>query len=438
MDIDGEFDDLLLDSPYADRNPVKGGEINYKKDIWIKYVMFTVLVIVIIYLIGRLFYRVRIQGEDYNQRQTHNYFNNLHGDAFDNDAKQAIAYGEAIDTPRAIDHFRIGTTYLIAANNPKRAHQHFRQALDQIIQGQVEMKEVPFLLDRIDDYKNHFVNFPEIEELPIQLAMIAHFEAKQNLMDRVAKEKPNISKDDPEFTQKMILAQQNWESDAQNVHDTAVYGELAEQFQKVRSENGRIPNISNKTYREAMQWLKIRYQDDPEKEEKIRQVETYLNNNYKLSHINATEQDLVTTVWQRAYDPENKEHFNEIRDAIGDAVLDCVEGEHVVCADGRSSKIWQSLAKLDKDPSIGILKSKQMIRNEIYERSAKIVDEYIGSNGSASTELKDSYNRDENSEQVKELKECIKGQIDSLANQYKGLLPDEQLQLAIEECKAVV
>ena len=72
------------------------------------------------------------------------------------------------------------------------------------------------------------------------------------------------------------------------------------------------------------------------------------------------------------------------------------------------------------------------------EKSAKIVDEYIGNSGTASTELKDAYNRDDNTEQVKELKECIKSQIDALAPQYKGLLPDDQITLALEECKAVV
>lgn len=444
ISTDLEYNDLLDSSPYYEMNiksNVKtGGDVKFKNmdNIWLKYAIITITVILIIYLIMRLFYKIKIQGEDYNQRQAHHYFNNLHGDTFDDDAKQAIKYGESIDTPRAIDHFRLGTTYLITANNPRRAHQHFRQALDQIIQGEVEIKEVPFLLDRIDDYKNHFVNFPEIEELPIQMAMMAHFEAKQNLLKQVEKKKPEISKDDPEFTQKVLLAQQNWESDAQNVHDTAIYGELVQQFQKVRSENNRIPNISTKTYADAMRWLKIRYQNEPDKLNKVRDVEKMLNNNYKLSQLNATEQDLVTTIWQRAYDPENKDRFNEIREAFGDAITDCVEGGHVVCLDGRSSKIWQALAKLDKDPQIGILKTKQMLRNEIYEKSAKIVDEYIGNSGTASTELKDAYNRDDNTEQVNELRECIKGQIDSLAVQYKGLLPDEQIKLALEECKAVV
>ena len=385
-----------------------------------------------------MFKNLKINGGNYYQKKTQTYYNNLHGDAYDNDAKQAIRYGEAIDHPTAMDHYRIGTTYLIAANNPKRAHQHFRQALNQIVNGLVEIKEAPFIIDRIDDYKNFFVDFPDIDELPIQQAMLAQFENKQNMLNTVIREKQSVAKGDPDFTQKMLLTQQIWESDSQNVHDTAIYTELKDQYYKVRSSNLKIPNIQLKSYRDCIQWLELRYKNDDVKSAKIYQVKQFLNKNYPISGVNATEQDLLTAVWQRAYDPENKDNFDDIREAIGDAIMDCVEGSHVVCLSGRTAKIWQALATLDKDPNIGVLKSKQQLRNEIYERSAKIVNDYIGYNGSASSELKKAYNEDEQSEQVKELKECIVKQIDKLKDEYTDLLPINQLNEILSECKAVI
>lgn len=416
-----------------------GGDISFKTSDLAKYIIITVLIIIAIYLIAKIFYSLKIQGEDYNQRKAHYYFDNLHGEAFDEDAKQALAYGEAIENPRAIDHYRLGTTYLVAANNPRQAHRHFLRALEQVIGGEVDMKEAPFIIDRIDDYKDYFVNFPDIEELPIQQAMMAQFEQQQTMIKQIERKKAEIKEDDPDFTQKILLSRQDWQSDSQNVHDSAIYAELSKQLLQVRDENARIPNLQSKDYADVANWLKIRYKDDPESDAKIQKVLTFLNNNYPVTGIpNISEQDILTTVWRRAYDPENKEHFNDLRESIGDAVMDCVEGGSVVCMSGRSSKIWQALARLDKDPEVGVLKSKQALRNEIYELSAKVVDDYVGSNGTASDALKEAYRNGENTEQVKELTECMKKQIAELAPKYQGLLPQDQLDLTIQECQASV
>ena len=105
---------------------------------------------------------------------------------------------------------------------------------------------------------------------------------------------------------------------------------------------------------------------------------------------------------------------------------------------GRTSKVWQALATLDKDPNIGVLKSKQALRNEIYERSAKIVDNHVGVNGTASDTLKESYQNGENTEQVNELIECMKKQVYDMKADYEGLLPAEQLELTIAECIAAI
>lgn len=416
----------------------QGGDIKLNTSSF-KYIILTVLVIFIVYLLYRIYRNLRYDGEDYNQRQMHHYFDNLHGETFDEDAKQAIAFGEAIEEPRAIDHYRLGTVYLVNANNPKQAHIHFDRALRQIIEGLVDTREAPYILDRIDDFKDHFFDFPDIEELPLQHAMLAYYEQQTNQLKEVVKEKKEIANDDPEFTQKMLLSRQSWNSDSQNVHDAAIYETLKDQFIKIRTENTKIPNVQLHGYDEAVQWLKLRYHNEPDKKKSVDKVIHVLNNNYPVGSIaNTKEKDILTTVWQRTYDAANAASANDMREALADAVLDCVEGGHVVCMSGRTSKIWQALAKLDKDEKVGILKSKQLIRNEIFERAAKVVDDYVGITGSASDILKKSYNDGDNSEQVKELTETIKGQIDKISDDYIKLLPIDQLNMTITECKAAV
>jgi adenine-specific DNA methylase len=104
---------------------------------------------------------------------------------------------------------------------------------------------------------------------------------------------------------------------------------------------------------------------------------------------------------------------------------------------GRTKKIWQSIALLDTNPEIGVFKSKQIIRNEIYQKCAKIVDSYLGNAGSVSDNLKQAYYNDENTEQVNELKETIKKDIDLLIDSYANLLPKE-IEIIKNECKNII
>jgi len=403
----------------------------------IKILTWLIIIVLTIYLIYKLYKGIVVAINNYYKKQSKLYFNNVHGDKFDQEAKNAIRYGEQITEPNALDHYRLGAVYLVNARNIERAHQHFNQALDQIRQGRVDPIDIPFILDRIDDYKDEFVDYPDVEDLPIQDALLAYYNTMHHSINNQRNKK--INKDDPEYTQKTLLAKQQWHSDSQNVHDSSIHNDLKHQYQQVRNENAKVSDLQLKTYSDCCNWLKMRYQNDPVAYEKINKTLSYLDNNYPISFMpDAHEQDILTTVWQRIHHPDNKKSFNQLRDALGEAVQDCVEGDHVVCLSGRLPKVWQSLSLLDKNPEIGVLNTKQALRNEIYELSAKIVDDYVGENGSASDELKTAYNNNENTEQVKELTDCMRKQIDQLRDKYQERLPDTQLNLIIEECKSIV
>ncbi len=424
---------------------IEGGDINTKEmvlgSIQIRYVIMGLVIVLFIYLVYRIGRNIPLFGETYNQRQVRKYFNEISGEAFDDAAKNAIQYGEEIKNPRAIDHYRIGVVQLFNAKQPQEAHQHFRRALEQIIDGTVDVNDGGFILDRIDDFKDHFVDFVDIDELPLQRAMYTHLNQIHDEVERYnnIKRETKINEDDPEFIQKTILARQHWVSDSQNVHDSSIFNELNGQIAQARNENVVIPNIELHTYRELCDWLKMKYENDPDKLEKVHKVLRFTNENYPIGAINnVTEQDLLQTLWQRSYHPENKSNANVIRESIADNIVDCVEGKNVVCITGRASKLWSSLAHRDFNPDMGILQTRQSIRNEIYERCAKIVDDYIGKNGSASEDLKDSYNRGENTEQVDEIIECIRNDMDNIKSDYVGKLESHQLNSIIEECKNIV
>ena len=440
LSTSGGFDET---QPIPDNNGdegIFGGDISYKNSTTMRWILVSLVVVLCIYLIYNIYcdWSNRLPGT-HNQRKTHEHFNNLHGDTFDDAARQTIKFGEQIAEPNAIDHYRLGTVYLVNANDHHRAHEHFTQALNQVINGTVNVQDTPFLLDRIDDYKDEFLNFPDIHELPLQEALMAHFDAAQDVIRNVQTQKPQIATDDPDFTQKVMQSRQVWQSDSQNVHDSAVGSTIKEQFMYIRNSNAKNSNLHTKTYANMCDWLKMTYEEDIPKYEKLMMVFGFFNHNYPVGAIpDAHEQDLLTAIWKRAYDPRNSNRFNQIRESIADSILDCVEGGHVVCMAGRNAKVWQALAHLDFEPGIGIIKNKQILRNEIYERSAKIVDDHVGSAGMASKALKDSYRASESTEQVKELIECIRDKIDELYGDFRGQLPETQLRLILEECKAVV
>ncbi len=435
-----EFDGGLFaedDVQYIDK---KGGTIKTDTSFF-KWTAISILIIAIIWILYGIYKQIRIAGEDRNQRLTRVHFNNIRGEDYDEEAKQVIEYGEAIENPRAIDHYRVGAVYLLNAQDPRAAHRHFNNALTQIINGEVDTREAPFILDRIEDFRNHFVDFVDVGELPLQRAMFAHYDNQQQQIEQIKKAKPTIAiaNDDPEFKQKTLLSRQEWQSDSQNVHDSAIYEELSTQVDKVMKDNKNIKDIQLHGYDEAINWLRVRYKNDPKKRDAIDKVVNIINNNYTVGTIpNVRERDIITSVWQRTFDPDNAKNAPQIREALGDAVLDCVERDHVVCISGRTSKVWQALARLDKDTEMGVLKTKQAIRNEIYQKAAKIVDDFVGENGSASQALKESYNKNENTEQVKELTECIKNKIDDMREEYRPLMNTQQLDTVLEECKAVI
>ena len=414
---------------------VIGGNIILDDNPTLKYLVVGFIIIIVLYSIYRVYKRSNAMSP---QEQARQYFNLTNGEADDENTARAIDAGEQLADPGAIDHYRLGTIYLLNRDNTHRAHHHFNQALGQIRNNQVDIRDGLFILDGIDEYMGRFMDHTDLDDLPLQQALLTQYNNMNTVINDVARRRPEIKSDDPEFVQKVLVNRQHWSSNSQNVHDSALYGELKHQLRQVQAENETLEDTGIHNYQEASNWVLMRFKDDAPKYQKAKKVFNILKNNYLIGGTNIREQEIIEAVWRRAYDPSNKSNINEIKQALADAVLDCVEGTTVVCLTGRTAKIWQSLARIDKDPTIGVLRSKQAMRNEIYERAAKIVDNYVGKSGSVSDGLKLAYQNAEKTGQVEELIETMRREIGELSASYEGRLDDKQLALIISECQAVV
>ena len=226
-----------------------------------------------------------------------------------------------------------------------------------------------------------------------------------------------------------------WISDSQNVHDSNLTDEFINQFILVCNENNlnNLDEFKNVNYQNIIDYFISKCKNHEEKE-KINKVIKILNNNYAFDN-NIYEQDILIQIWKRSLDPKNINNKVNIQNALFDNMLDCIENNNVVCIRGRTPKLWQSLALLDYNKNIGILKSKQLIKNEIYESCGKIINETLNKQQNY---IINDYNNSKNTLEVQELKNNIFKSIDELKNNYKGKLLDIQLNNIINECKELV
>jgi hypothetical protein len=95
--------------------------------------------------------------------------------------------------------------------------------------------------------------------------------------------------------------------------------------------------------------------------------------------VGATDEECLRRVWHRAADPRNAAAAALIRQAVFDALHDCWEdglgGRHVVCVNGRTSRLLSALVLLDWDHSNWELKKLEQFKNDIFERAAKLAAE---------------------------------------------------------------
>ena len=102
------------------------------------------------------------------------------------------------------------------------------------------------------------------------------------------------------------------------------------------------------------------------------------------------------------------------------------DNDYIVCSSGRNARLFSCLAFLDKESKnkgIGILKTKESIRNEILEECAKIVKKYTDC-GQTKNKMGipkyviEHYNEGRVTIKVKELEENIRKEILNLKEQF--------------------
>ena len=336
------------------------------------------------------------------------------GDNYDLKAKTVLKKLLTIPDEKrtAFDNYRIGNIYRYHIKNPNLTHHYYRIALQKMRNkprtGTVQM------LDRIQDYDifdAHIArDIPEIRELIAEDMLVRQLGA---LGDAVIPRHTIVELPPPQLFQQprdphvsqvpptpikvglspqlanltnhvKILGEKNkekffnniqtWTSDTQNVHDS------------------HMTNDTVKTYRKITEGLNPRFNPDHEINEMIIELDRLKKNNkispikhsnamrtiismktgHEHSKIGDNEKNILANIWRRMNIPENKPHRNDLLISLTDNLSNSVERNNVantpVCITGRVSDALSCFAHIDrKDSDVGILKTKEAVRNEVFQ-----------------------------------------------------------------------
>ncbi len=355
-------------------------------------------------------------------------YNRVFGDAYDDNVEEVLRVAEEKKDLRPIDNYRVGVIQIQNVGDVDAGNNFFHRAIQGVIERPND-EDAVFILGGIEDFKR--ADNAELFQLLDQAREMVFDNHINTIHERKINEMPKAG--DPQYVQKAVLSKQKWYSDSQNVHDAKMTDVMLMQYKQVKEENKQ--KGLTMSYETAKKFIlnNIPPKEQHKKEYIQKTLDTMERNVSSLDYVN--EIDVLETVVARAMDPANEQNRLKIIQALANSLADGSNDYATVCLTGRSKLIWQSLALLDFNPEIGIMKSTQMIRNEILEKVAKIISE---EEGKESPETIKEYVSGGDNQQISEMKNRILERIELIRDVYKDIADPKDLNLIICECKAEI
>lgn len=380
-------------------------------------------------------------------------------DKYNIHAKIALNTALKMSHPNINDEIRIARILQHNRNDINASAKHYRRAIDMIIED--PPKNYNYILDRITYFttqaaQNQAQTQTQTQtqthnQIPQQLPNTrpnaipnARPNARPNvelnnqelpnyttraIATQLAEITPIIRRDTATRMGNMPLSQRiTYHNDAQNVHDTQINNDLRDQIKKMSDENDT--SIGN-TYEYVRNIILNANDKTPEKRAKaIDVLDSIEKNNSLVLAINMRESDVLKLVCDRIESSFNKEHRDDMKNMLIDALNDCMENGHLVCVNGRVNHIVSSLATLDASSDIGMLRTKEILRNECFEKAAEIRNKILDE----SPEMMKQYNNGN-----EEISDKIRKSIENiLISTYANKIKKDDLDVIIIECKASI
>lgn len=221
-----------------------------------------------------------------------------------------------------------------------------------------------------------FLTADELEILQIMDTELQHAaeDARDNLINRrqaVSRTNAPTRASAAETYFSMASAATN---DLQNSHDSSVSACLSAIVDRLRSEQGNEPLPSIHTITAELQsygpaW-KIR--------DAMQVIEKTKEGN-RIVSLNLTDDECLRRIWARTSHPKNASSKENMRQAVFDALADCWEvglgGRHIVCINGRISRLLSSLVLLDFDERNWEIRRLEEFKSDIFNLTKNVLTE---------------------------------------------------------------
>ncbi len=318
-------------------------------------------------------------------------------------AAEVVEEIEAKEQKDELDHYRLGEVKMFNLNQ-EDALDHYDQALQVILFGDLNLNRDHANRDNLNRNHNRQVFVADRIRDNARIAGHGQLEQKAHFVAvRLAQQPQDLNQ-----------ARVEWIADSQNVHDSTLNSEVKAQYMKLRDQNGPIDVAKNMD--EIYKWIPTLKMD----KEKINDGLYNMNRGNNSPNLDGdSESQLLAHIWERIKHSENKK---ELKEAFAQQLSDC-KG---VCLDGRISRALSSFAKLDdRDPNLGVFKTKEVYRHEMLDNMGAIVKKKVDQ---AEKVVQDEYNSGKKTDRVIELEKEIKAKLEEKAQEYKDKLPEEQRQ----------
>jgi hypothetical protein len=415
-------------------------------------IWYAIIIIVLILLIVFLF---KLRNSSPNEE-----FVKTSAFQFDKHAKHVLTQTFNRPTRNAQDEYMLATVLEHNLHLPTLARPHYIRAVERVAEN--PPNDFHFILDRaeeaiermnqpiippeaipppIEDIRNlippeelvHLIFAEQLPELDIGLIPFNPMHIRAIRLGAQHNVQTDVAKD------KRLEQQIKWHSDPQNVHDTHVNQDLTTMYNKLRTLNNhtRLEHAMSKQAMREYLYTLMETKATPEQRLKVAQVlDTLFDYNGTIFGVKdelgnpVEELDILGEVICRITSPDNAERRGELEISLVSALEDCMENNHVVCGNGRISRILTSLAHLDVDPTIGVVKSKEVIRNACFELAAKIRDRHINTD-----ELREKYNKDT----IPEVVDIIKTDINTeIRKEFASELTEQELANIIADAQEAI
>jgi hypothetical protein len=338
---------------------------------------------------------------------------------FNTPAPSRLRLYESKPVKRAIDHYQIAAEYDYERGDREQAREHYRRALELAPETP---EDAWFIMERVGTrIRRPAVEADEQHAFELDLQRVWD-------MTRTELQHRNIHFAAP--------ARQTWHEDTQNVHDSLLSDTVATQFRELRKLGRDEPGTHLYDIIRELQNRPVMEGRD----EAIQMLGYIQRHDASVTKLGTTEPVLVQEVWKQV----KRVGTRDIMQSFCTQLRDSWNGGHPHCVTGRISRTVQSLAHMVPDsPEIGQLKTREAVRNEIFQSASKKLQDRLREDGMegvwAKSGLADSTNplTDDEQGRIATFTERVKADIASMVDEYTDIAPADRGRIK-EECYAAL